>query len=252
VGAQAQLHLLDIGWGVNAAVRGSNPSAEVISLAGLLNVSEGDLTDGSRSFTYGFGAGLTVRADIAEDFNILARIGVEGVVHDAVALKLSDGTPNKRLSADGFFSAKSVISPAGFIGYKGLYLGFVYDMREYDTPLHNNMHVDAYLNSDDKTSGGAFAKTIKDNQFLFGFRGETEYDIGGAALIIGLEGLSNIGSKSDSSTKDYFNSITEAIGLVDGEGLDANNNVESTLVQRALYSDVTKLSLTLGFLFEDL
>ena len=72
------------------------------------------------------------------------------------------------------------------------------------------------------------------------------------AIIIGLAGLSNIGSKADSSSKDYFNSLTEVMGMVDGEGVDGDGDAESTLVQRAVYSDVTKLSLSVGFLFEDL
>ena len=152
VGAQAQLHLLDIGWGINAAVDGSAPTAQVTSIAGLLNASELNLTEGSRSLNYGFGAGLTARADIAEDFSIMLRMGVEGIMNDAVALRLVDGTPeNHRLNADGVWSTKSVVSPAGFIGYKGLYFGFVYDMREFDTPLHSTTAVTEYLASKTKS-----------------------------------------------------------------------------------------------------
>ena len=229
IGAQAQVHMLDIGWGIDA----KSSRTQDDNIVALLNSSSHNITkEGDRSLDYGLGAALTVRADIAEEFRIMLRLGVESNLEDAVGLKVDKDNNLSVVTPAGIWSSKSVFSPAGFVGYKGLYVGFVYDMREYDTPLHGE-------------GVTVFSKTLTDNQLLLGFRGETEYFFNNMGFTVGIEVMNNVGAKAGDNARDYYAEMMNQLGMYD----DIN---PGGLAQRALYADVTKLSFTLGVLFEDL
>lgn len=238
VGAQAQFHLLDIGYGSKVSTIGlSNDNSH--SLATIWNTSSHRLTEkGDRADSIGFGAGVTARADIAEGINVLARLSVETSLNDAYSYKLV-GDPIS-LQPDGIWSTKSVISPAIFVGYKGMYVGVCYDMREFDTPINDDGSI-AELNKL-LPNVEAPRQSVTDNQVLFGFRGESEYMLENMSLIIGIEGMNNVGARSDSSVQEYFSSIVEASALYPG-------NADRKLIQQGVHSDITKFSVSIGFLF---
>lgn len=241
VGAQAQFHLLDIGYASKVSTTGNSDEGSE-SLAAMWNTSSHRLTDkGDRADSIGFGAGITARADIAEGVNVLARLSVEASLNDAYSYKLV-GDPIL-LESDGIWSTKSVISPGIFVGYKGMYVGVCYDMREFDTPINDDdsiAELETLLTNLEPPK-----QSVTDNQVLFGFRGESEYMLENMSLIIGVEGMSNIGARSDSSVQEYFSSIVEASALYPG-------NATNKLIQQGIHSDITKFSVSIGFLFSSL
>lgn len=212
VGAEGAVSVVNIGWGV-----ATTNDDSVASMQNYTNFVLHESHD--KGVNYTFGGAVIAKTDLTEDFGVMLRFGFESGLKDAngpaVDLAGIDG------DATSTWKSKMTMSPAAFIGFNGLYLGAVYDMREYDVT----------------TSGvAALNTTVKENQFLFGMRGETVYSMEDMNITVAFEGVSSFYQKADKDVEDWFD------GLNNDQLGNASNNY---------YANHTKLSFSLGMMFAD-
>jgi len=209
VGAEGYVNVLSIGWGAQEATAAS-------SAINTSNFVYGEAQD--KHPNYSFGGAVIARTDLTEDFSALFRFGFEAGPADGIGVS-SNAANNDFGVTPSTWKSKMVMAPGAFIGFKGLYLGAVYDMREYEI---TNSGIDAEN------------KTLKENQILFGMRGETLYSMEDMNITVAFEGLSNFGQKADSDVEQWYTNVLNGISTIS-----------------TVHTNFTKLSLSLGMMFAD-
>lgn len=183
VGAEAQVSVVDISWGVaNAA---ATDAGALFTAARLTYMEAHDKLP-----NYAFGGGVTLRTKMAEDFGILGRFTAEAGLSDGIGIKSST-------AADNTWKSKLTLAPAVFVTFnESLGVGVIYDMREYEM---------------DAVTGGPATTSIKENQLLLALRGETKYDMDDLSLTLAFEAASNLGAKADSDAETYYNAVANTV-----------------------------------------
>lgn len=258
MGAEIFANKLDIGWNTHSTTK-----TQMLSqlTSAITNSSAFVYQDANDKQNYSFGGRLTGKTNISDDFCVMVGLGVEAGVSDAsayapvdlgvtagggVTLAVWDTQSTTHVAT---WKTNMVIVPSMFVGYGNFALGVAYDMREYDITGHATT-LKTFLDT-----------TIKDNQILFGFRGEQGYDMDDMKLVLSYEAMSNFGAKAHSETEKYFadlmkyapdNTVASPPFGTDGaldEGTYALPANRQTVA--STYTNITKLTIGLGIQFAE-
>ncbi|MCP8352466.1 hypothetical protein [Candidatus Synchoanobacter obligatus] len=197
---------------------------------------------------YNFGGSAIVRTQLAEDFKLMLRFGISTGADDAkmfgtaaIGAAVSDGA-NPTVASESTWKSKMALAPAAFLGYDCLYVGAEYFMQEFEISGH----------------GVAFEKSagFKENQILFGLRGEMNYDMEDISLIVSVEAMSNFSAKSDSEADSYYkNLITnqqESTGHIDSVKYDVAATANAAdIAHSSTHTNITRVSVNIGMMFVD-
>ena len=213
VGAEAQVSIVDISWGVTNAA--ANDEGYLLSTSRLTYMEAHDKLP-----NYAFGGGVTLRTKMAEDFGILARFTAEAGLSDGIGLSGTAAQAGTS-GATNTFKSKLTLAPAAFVTFnESLGVGVIYDMREYEM---------------EAVGTGLTTTSMKENQLLLALRGETKYDMDDLTLTLAFEASSNLGAKADSDAETYYNTLAgETDAGVDGTGV---------------HTSITKITVAVGFEF---
>lgn len=209
---------------------------------------------------YTFGGRLTLRTKVWNDLTVMLGLGFENGMGDAKSYRPLNSVSVTLVEWDAQLTSgvatwknNNVIVPAIFMGYCSLKIGAEYDMREFVISGHDSAST-TYLD-----------KTVKDNQVLYGFRGEKVYSFSDRDVLMSIEFMSNFGKSSDTEMKAYFADLAKYgfdIQLINSTGLVTNSDgrlinvgLEPTTAVKATVSSVNtniiKASLGVGMVFKE-
>lgn len=266
IGAEIQGHMVNVGWHTKAANATSlhlDKMTAAITNAGSYSYQEAN----DKLPNYTFGGRVTAKSNFSDEFSVMLAFGFETGMQDGKGYRPIDLGTGASAGVDvttatwdlydttngiSTWKNKMVMAPALFVGYGSVALGVEYDMREYEVSGHETT-LTTYLN-----------KTIKDNQVLFGFRGEESYDMDDMKLCISVEFMTNLGTKADSDTETYFKDLAKygadtLLAVDDSLAWDAGLNASATVyappstraVVSSVHTNLTKASVGVGVLFAE-
>jgi hypothetical protein len=263
IGAEIQGHMVNASWHTKSA---NATSGSLDKMTAALNNASGftyqEANDKLPNYT--FGGRVTAKSNFSDDFSVMLAFGFETGMQDGkgyrpIDLGVTSGATVTLAAWDLYdttngistWKNKMVMAPALFVGYGSVALGVEYDMREYEISGHETA-LTTYLN-----------KTIKDNQVLFGFRGEQSYDMDDMKLCVSVEFMTNLGTKADSDTETYFKDLAKyapSAVLADSSGVwvtgatPAVSTIQlaaSRAVVSSVHTNLTKASVGVGVLFAE-
>lgn len=262
IGAEIQGHMVNASWHTKATSSARHLDVLTTAVSNSSGWAYQESNDKLPNYT--FGGRVTAQSNFSDDFSVKLAFGFETGMQDGKGYRPSNA--GVVTAADGDISIvewdamdttystwknKMVMAPALFVGYGSVALGVEYDMREYEISGHDT-GLTTYLN-----------KTIKDNQVLFGFRGEESYDMDDMKLCISVEFMTNLGTKSDSDTETYFKDLAKyGVDTVLPDAAIMTNGVmpatvsvastsSTTAVVSSVHTNLTKASVGVGVLFAE-
>jgi len=228
-GVETQVNLSKISWGLDTVSADTGSYYE--TAAAILNTSSIAYTsDENKQPNFGIGLSIIGRLFLSDTYTLITRFGIEPGLDDSIALRVTDNNNIGRFGSDGVLKSNYTFAPAAFLGMKGMYLGAMYEARSYETPRN---HGQASAN---------LTESVKDNHLLYGFRVEREVLVDNAAVLIGVEGMSNLVADSSDTMMQYYKDVINFRG---GTAVNGADELEVTNV----HTKMTKLSVTLGAAF---
>lgn len=265
IGAEVQGHLVNVSWHTKAASTADHLDKLTSALTNAGGFAYQEANDKLPNYT--FGGRVTAKSNFSDDFSVMLAFGIETGMNDGKGYRpLNSGAGTAAVSTDDITQANwnlldttgvstwknnMVMAPALFVGYGSVALGVEYDMREYKVSGHETA-LTTYLD-----------KTIKDNQVLFGFRGEQSYDMDDMKLCLSVEFMTNLGTKADTDTDQYFKDLfkygtdtklPDAAIFSDGvmpATVSTYAAPSTRAVVSSVHTNVTKASVGIGVLFAE-
>ena len=219
-GIETYTTLSKVSWGVDVSYTGNAITNINNAYVALFNTSSIAYTDDQTKHpNFGLGVAAFGRFHVTDDVMFMGRLGLEPGLSDSIALltQSRNTTTLDNLSADGVIKSNLTVSPAVFMGVKGLYVGAMYEMRSYDFPKNHGITA---LNK---------VESLKDYQLLYGVRAEQEIEIADLVVTIGFEGMTNLYAEASDDIKQYYSDLVGTLELTASKVSTKVNRISVTL-----------------------
>jgi len=257
LGFEGSAGILEQSWGVITTDTGTIEATSPVLSHFINNTSFRYAEANDKTPNYNFGGAAIVRTQLAEDFKLMLRFGLSTGADDA-KMAGTGGAAAAKVAvpvapAATTWKSKMAMSPAAFLGYDCLYVGAEYFMQEFEVT-----NGDA-LATFEKNAG------FKENQILFGLRGEMNYDMEDISLIVSVEAMSNFGAKSDSEAESYYKGLVQNQAQIttandtgsvtpSDEGhtfVARGSNASAAISYTSSHTNITRVSVNIGMMFVD-